>query len=709
MTQILDGSREVQAPPGNAGWEHRRRIRLRPELWIALLALVSGFGFAAVSVLWNDGRLFAPLDDVYIHLQYGKQLGSGHFFQFNAGDEISAGASSMLYAFILGAAYAIGFHGTLLLVFAVVFNIFCFAAAAATACVLGTRLVNRTVGIWTGVLVALSGALSWGAASGMEVGLVMLLVTGLLATFVIERTSARFRFTPLVAALLALSRPEGLIFAGSITCAVLWTLWTHRRTAGASRTLRLAGWSLLPAAVGAGQLLFYKLATGTASANGVQSKSMLHDRPEFYLGEFADRTMAMLRGLVDIFLGFHGQDFAFPGALLLSGLGAAYLLTDRGRRPLVIAALAGLAAAVLSLSTLVSALVHELRYFQPFMPLFLLFVVSGVYAISRVVPQLRARRFALHAGLTMILVFSLVAMPTWAVRFARAAAAIRDSDVSYAAWIMGNVPPGAIVAIKDVGAVAYLGDHRVVDLIGLGTNGFAQASNNGVGSVYEKLRRLPEAKRPGYFAAYETGPGVPMSPLKDAGILVQPAEASFDVHTPPDADGGLIVPFRTFAIYRADWRLAGSGDACPVRGEVRDYVNVADLDGESAHSYAFLPAQKGIQPWTVLTRQGNTIDSGRTIMGGESFTAHNLVPGKPTTLVARTAMHGTVPESTVLVNGRPAGTWTRVGGTSGWQTYTFTIPGDLITSPEVRIDLQQPRPMLNAYPDYTSYGYWFVQ
>jgi len=702
MTQMLDTADDIADRPAAVGGRKRRPVLTHPALLTGALALATGFAFVLVSVLWNGNRLFAPLDDVYIHLQYGKQLGSGHFFQFNTGDDISAGASSMLYAFVLGAAYAIGVHGTLLLVFAMGFNILCFAAAAAMTCLLGSRLLGRTAGIWAGVLVALSGPLAWGAASGMEVGLVTMLVTGLLLTFTVEQPSARFRWTSVVAALLAIARPEGLIFAAALTCAVLWTLWTRRRGIGT------AVWSLLPLAAGAAQLLFYKLATGTISANGVQAKSMLNDTPAFYSGDFADRAVNTLRTLGGIFLGLTGQDFAFPGALLVFAAGAGFLLLTREWRPLVLATLAGLVLAVASLCTLNSALIHELRYFQPFLPVFLLFVVIGVHGLANLVRRQRVRRLAMTGALAVILVFSLVALPTWGVRFARDTAAIRDTDVSYGVWIKGNLPPDAVVAVKDVGAVTYFSDHYVVDLLGLGTNGLAKAANNGIGSLYEAVRQLP--RRPDYFATYDSVPGPSMQPLRDAGILDDDAEGFFEVKTPADLRGFSIVPFRTFGVYRADWSRADKSDASPTPGELRDYVNVADLRSESAHGYAPEIAQTEIQPWTSVERTGDTIDSGRSIAGGEEFTVGGLVPGRPATLTGRTGMRGTVPEMNVFVDGKPAGSWDRetVAG-AAWGTYTFTIPAGLIAGPTAKIELRQPRPLLNPYPDYTSYGYWITQ
>ena len=664
------------------------------------LGAVLGVVFVGVDLAYNHGRLVAPLDDVYIHLQYGRQLGLGHFFAYNTGDSVSTGASSLLYALILGAAYAIGFHDNGLLGFAVGLGIACFALSAALTYRLGTRLVARSVGIWAGLLVAVSGPLLWGSASGMEVGLVMLLVVAALLTF---RTVAG----PIVGVLLALSRPEGLIFAAALTFAACWV---HRAR------LRRIVWSLLPLLAGLGQLLFYRFATGTFSANGIQAKSFFDDRPVFYFSSFLDRTAANLHGFFGTFLAFTEQDYAFPGALVVFFVGLVFVLLSRpSARPQAVASAIGLAGVLVSVSTLNTALIHELRYVQPFMPVFTLFAVTGVYAATRLVDQPRARRLALHGALAVAVAFALVSIPTWAARFGRDAATIRDTDVSVALWIRQRLPPHAIVAVKDVGAAAYLGRHKVVDMIGLATNGLAEAANSGPGTVYEAMRHLPAGQRPTYFAVYDTVPGPAMTTLRDAGILAEPALQTFTVQAPADLSGERIVPFTELNVYSADWSLADSGDQQPVTGALRDYVNVGDLTSEKAHAYQPHQAQDGTQPWTTLARLGSAVDSGRGIVGGESFTAHNLVPGHPVTLTARagvaapTASSDTTPPMQVLVNGVSVGSWSRPHKAGVWSDYTFTVPASAITSGTTHIGVVPRDPLLNPYPDYTSYGYWLSQ
>ncbi|OLT39069.1 hypothetical protein BJF85_07605 [Saccharomonospora sp. CUA-673] len=626
------------SPDRPGGFLARVRHGRDPIAWIlGVLAAAVASVFVIVDLAWNQGSFIAPLDDVYIHLQYGKQLGSGELFRFNPGDPISTGASSMLYTFVLAFGHLLGFTGNGLLGYAVVLGIVCAAFATGLAYHLGRVLVGRATGVWTGVLTAVSGPLMWGAASGMEVGLTALLATGAVYLFVREHLAGRFRWTPVVGVALAFVRPEGMVLAIALSGAMLWTTLRRRREhkadgadgGGAPASRRAALWTLLPLLAPICQYAFYRIATGTFSANGVQSKSLMSDRPQFYIGDFVNRAMDNLRGAVGFFNGMSGQNYAFPGMLVIFVLGLAYVLVKhRTWRPLVIAMVVGFAGIVASVSTLSTALIHELRYFQPFLPIYILFTVIGLYALSRLVARGRFRTAALHLLPAIALLYSLVALPQWAWRFGWEAATIRDTNVSVAQWLRGNLPPNSVVGVKDVGAVAYYSGHRVVDTIGLTSNGFAEASNHGPGALYEQLRSLPPEDRPDYFAVYEQWPGAPMGAFVDTGVFVTEPTMTFELNVPRDSSGWSIVPFDELNVYEADWTLAGTGDRSPVDGDVRAHLDVGSLQSELDHEYEANMEQPGVQPYTDLRRQDGIIDSSRYILGGETFRVATSSPAR---------------------------------------------------------------------------------
>lgn len=324
--------------------------------------------------------------------------------------------------------------------------------------------------------------------------------------------------------------------------------------------------------------------------------------------------------------------------------------------------------------------------------------------------------------LATVLVFSLTSIPTWALRVGQEAATIREMNVSIGNWISRNLPPNATVAAKDVGAIKYFSNHRVVDVIGLTTNRMAKASNNGIGTLYEALRHLPAQQRPHYFAIYNTSPGPPIDGLRDSGVLKSPPIIIFDVKIPASANGSLIVPFAQVGIYHADWSLAGTGDQIKTPSTVRDYLNVGDLASEQAHSYVPQLVHVGMQPLSTVQRvslpDGRLVlDSGRRIIGGERFVTHNIVPGMPLTITSRTNITDTMGNTQietlsdlqVLANGVPVGIWHRPHNGTIWHESSFTIPGALITGPTIELELAPTRQRLSPYPDYTSFGYWISQ
>ncbi|KAA1022361.1 hypothetical protein FVA95_19400 [Pseudonocardia sp. EV170527-09] len=679
------------------------------------LALLLGAVLVAVSVGYNRGSLVPPLDDVYIHLQYARQFGDGEPLRFQPGAEITTGASSLLWMVLLGAAHAVGFDGRWLLAVAVVGGVVGVACATGFTSAAATRLGGRAAGWWAGLLTALCGPLLWGGASGMEVGLLAALTTGTLLSYLRERP--RFRATPVVAALLALTRPEGFLLAAAFTAAMAWTLLRPAPgpAARAGRPWGRLALVAVPVVVFAGQLLLYRVLTRTSQANGVLAKSWLHTGFLRQPLEIADHVQRNLAAILASLSGLSGQDVLAPLALVLAVLGVA-VLAARRERVLAVVLGGGLASVVLAVATLTTAMWQDLRYLQPFLPLLLLLVVLGAGLVGN-----RAARTGL---LAVVLLFALAATPAWALRLGQQASAMREGPVSVAQWIAGNVPPGDAVAVNDVGAAAWFGGHRTVDLVGLTTNGMAAPSLNGPGTLYEALRALPGPERPQWFAVFDRWGGVPVADLGRAGLLGAEPVITFGLAGPARPISAsapqtcqLDRSCDRVSIWRADWSAADSAQApdLPVPGRIVDHLNVGDMADEAAHGWTTDPPVLGVQPDSVLDRAvvapGRLVaDSGRHVVGGETFTLGGTVPGRPVTLTGRIGAGPALPgERTrvvaVDVDGRPAGEWT-LPDAQPWAQASFTVPGELVTGDRVTVTTRPVAPLLAPYPDYRSYGWW---
>ena len=679
---------------------------------ILALALLVGCLFVGTNLYYNRGDLSdeglnisAPLDDTFIHLQYGRQIGEGQWFSYNDGDPVSSGASSFLYVLLLGAAHFVGFSGANLLGFAIIFGTVLFVLSALLGYGLGQRLAGERAGLCSGILIAANGAFGWGATSGMEVALFSVLILGTLLAFLRELSSGRFLLTPILAALAALTRPEGLLFAWVITGAVVFVLLRDLRKSRpySLRSSLAVPYAFLPIAAGVAQYMFYTIATGSSIQNGVLAKSLLYE-PVFYPTEFLDAVFQNLTKLSLIVLtGLEPGNYLFPGTILFCVLGTMYLALEDARYRMFAVA-SGTALVLAMSSTAILGLPgawgwHHYRYLLPFFPPVLVFAVVGFYSLR----SLTRKTWLPEALASFAILCSLLGLPVWAATTGGNSLQIKEQQVSVGYWIRENLPPGASVGVNDAGAMRYYGGHRTVDLIGLTTNGLALPTRNGVGSLYETLEKMPEEKRPDYFAIYPTWfPGFEASGVLDQEI------ARFAISDRPEVAG--IVGGSEVVVFRADWSLAQSGEAFQGEGSVKDTLDIADLGSETEHDYEMHMPLIGLEPANFLTRERSpdgemVVDGGRGLPGAEEFTIRGLSRNRPVEVVMRTTSAPFALQ--VQADGRYVGEWDFQPSGSRWQQATFTIPAESVRSGSLRVRLSPPEDA--PLETHTAYYYWFVQ
>jgi hypothetical protein len=690
----------------------KMKYSLVPAFVFALAVLV-GCLFVGTNLYYNRGDLSdngvnisAPLDDTFIHLQYGRQIGEGEWFRYNDGDPVSTGASSFLYVLVLGAAHFLGISDGHLLGFAIFFGAGLFVLAALLGYEVAQRLAGERAGFWSGALIATNGAFAWGATSGMEVALFSVLILGTLLAFLRELPSGRFLLTPILAALTALTRPEGLLFALVITGAAVFVLLRDLRKTPPDTLRRSMAvlYAFLPIAAGVAQYMFYRIATGSSVQNGVVAKSLLYE-PVFYPTEVLDAVFQNLTKLnLFVLSGLEPGNYLFPGTILFCVLGTLYLaLEDARYRTFAVAS--GTALVLAMSSTAILGLPgapwgwHHYRYILPFFPPALVFAAVGFYSLG----TLNRKTWLPEALASFAVLCSLLGLPVWAATTGGNALQIKEQQVSIGYWIRENLPPGARVGLNDAGAIRYYGGHPTVDLIGLTTNGLALPTRNGLGSLYESLEEMPEEKRPDYFVIYPTWfPG-----LEASGVLDQEI-ARFSLSSRPETAG--IVGGSEVVVSRANWDLARSGETFRGEGSVRDTLDVADLGSEREHDYEMRMPLIGLEPANLLTRKRSpdgevVLDGGRGLPGAEEFTITGLSPNRPVEVVMRTSDASFALQ--VQADGRHLGEWAFQPSGSGWQEATFTIPAQSVRSGSLRVRLS---PSEDApLETHTAYYYWFVQ
>ena len=537
----------------------------------------------------------------------------------------------------------------------------------------------------------------------MEIALLSVLIMATLLALLLELFSGRILFAPALAALAALTRPEGQLFgivvAGAIVFALLGDLRNdHSRSPPRSAAMLL--YALLPAVVAVVQYLFSWVATGSGTQNGVLAKSLLYE-PVLYPMELLDEVFNNLMQMYfALLMGLEPGNYLFPGALLLCVVGLVYLASKNVRcRIFGVASGIALALAMSAIATLVTWGWHYHRYFLPYFPPILVFAVVGIYALAA-----RSRVAWLPEALAgFALICSLLGLPVWAATTGGTTLQVKEQQVSLGYWIKDNLPPGARVGLNDAGAMRYYGEHPTVDLVGLTTNGLALPFRNGAGSLYEALERMPEEKRPDFFVIYPSW----FPDLVAAGVLGERI-AEFSLSDRPEVAG--IVGASEVAVYRANWNLARSGEPFRGAGTVKDAIDIADVESEKQHDYEMQLPVIGLRPANVLSQERYpdgqiVVDAGRGVPGGEEFTGTGLSEGRSLDLVMRTT--GTPFTLEVRAGDEEVGTWSFEPPGNGWYDASFTIPADFIRSDTLRVQLFPPEDA--PLETHTSYHYWFVQ
>jgi len=557
-------------------------------IW-ALFCVISGAIFLVyvfTSLKAGQGSPLMPLDDVYIHFQYARQMAMGQPYVYNPGLPATSGATSFLYPYILAAGYLMGFHDLQLGLWAMGVGAVTLAVGMWLVYVLvGSGKVPEWMGIATALGFGLNGAVAWHYMSGMETGIVITLSLWTLwevirATRAVDGLGGYGRLIA-AATLLGLMRPEGGLL-GVTAVAIVW--WQ-----GVRNERRWSSWWIMvipTLAVGVQPLVNLAL-TGSAVASGTAAKSVLGTVP-FYLDAIVGRVLAQFgRMWLEMGSGFSPREglYILPLLLILAVLGGGRWLREPRQRWISLLLMMWFAGGLLMIATLDTAFWHFKRYQMPFIALLFPLGGWGVNLLVTFVPRLGGVvRGALAAGLAVTAVIS-------SVQFHRYYVVNGDyvyaQPLQMARWLAANTEAEAVVAVHDVGMMRYMGGRTTLDMVGLTTAGAADYWRNGPGAVAEFLME----QQPDYVASYGDGHGYGLGLIAATGVYGD-LLAGFPVTIDEQANVALAANFQ--GIYRPSWQLnpgqafvgtAVQPYASDDWGAALDSINVGNLGSEHAHRY----------------------------------------------------------------------------------------------------------------------------
>ncbi|GAB5490004.1 MAG: hypothetical protein Phog2KO_02190 [Phototrophicaceae bacterium] len=614
----------------------------------ALIALITLITYVLTSLDAGQGNLLMPLDDVYIHFQYARQLATGHPYQYNLIDPPTSGATSLLYPYILAFGYLIGFKGLWLGLWAmIVGTIALFASMIAVYRLCKVLDVPQWLSVLTATSFGLTGSIAWHFMSGMETGIIITLLLWVLL-FVIEKRLFPFL---IIAIFLTITRPEGGLVSAIASGTLFLRLWQDYSKENKRAYLLLLAIPIL--AIGL-QPLVNLLITGTTVATGAQAKSILSSVPQDYgviIGQIWDNFSRMWLEFITGYDIREGRGWYFPIFTGLIGLGAIPLLLFKKNYRLIGLMLLGwFLILTLALSTLDNAFWHFKRYQMPMLALFFPLSAWVVADALRRFPKMRYSVYAFDALVLPVFVIALF------VQFqhyhAINVAYVYQQPYQMGIWLRDNTPEDALVAVHDVGLMRYVSGRSTLDIVGLTTPNAASYWRNGPGSVAEFLLN----ERPDYIASYGRGHGYGLAYLADTSLYAnQLADFTID-DWQAHLNVALAAPSQ--GIYQPDW------DNIYSAGQFTEYVdywltdaplyeiNIADIASESEFDYQWFATENiGFDTevrdmayrYTGLVSEP-FVDGLRLINGYEQFTFYNVDTTLDALLVTRvhSANSGTI-------------------------------------------------------------------
>ncbi len=414
----------------------------RDVLILAAAALVGASIYLAASALTY--RIGFPLDDSWIHLTYARNLAQRGEWSFQPG-QLSAGSTAPLWTLLL----ALGFWlhlGPYIWTYLLGEVVLLAIAVVAECTVRQWSASYRPRLPWIGLFFVAEWHLQWAALSGMETLLQALLVTAVLA--LLMTGTRRYLVLGILTGLSVWIRPDGLTLIGPVVFTILLT----------EKSLRARGSALGRFIIGLGALLLPYLAFNLWLSDTPMPNTFYAKQAEYAAWQALSVPYRLATLLVQLLTG--------PSVVLVPGAVATAVLALRRRQWAVVGALLWCAGYLLLYILRLPAYQHG-RYLMPAMPIFFLFGLMALVEFRT--SQLFGRN---HWRMQQIWGLSLLALTASFVglgahSYGQDVGLIESEMVVTARWVSRNLPPQAVVAAHDIGALGYFDNHKLLDLAGL--------------------------------------------------------------------------------------------------------------------------------------------------------------------------------------------------------------------------------------------------
>ena len=418
----------------------RSNQRLDYRLTIALVALLAvGFYLLLSAIVFRVGF---PLDDSWIHLTYARNFAEHGEWAFRLGER-SAGSTSPLWTFLLSLGFFLKlapYAWTYLLGW-IVLTLFGIQAENAARKFINSYKPDIP---WVGLFFVLEWHFTWSAVSGMETllhGLVMLFVLSALMN-----GSRRYLTLGMLAGLSVWVRPDGLTLLGPIlfTAFLTETSWSAR------------GQALLKTLIGFGVFFFFYLLFNLALSGNPLPNT-------FYAKQAEYESFWLSKSLTERLGNYLGVMVASPFLALIPGVFYWIKRVVRNRNWGGVAGVIWFLGYVAIYFMRLPAYQHG-RYIIP--ALSILYLWGGLGTVE-LLATIKASKRIVFLWQSAIVILSLAFGILGARQNARDVYWVESEMVATANWVQQNLPPDALLAVHDIGALGYYVSNPLIDMAGL--------------------------------------------------------------------------------------------------------------------------------------------------------------------------------------------------------------------------------------------------
>ncbi len=380
----------------------------------------------------------ATLDDSFISFRYAVHLAEGHGLVFNPGERVE-GYSNLLWVLILAAWHALGVE---LEGISKIMGVFCGIATL----LLAMHIFRRHFGaaeplvIFLGLYLSTSIGMVYYAISGMETLFYAFQIILFAALIVKERPW----LAAVTAATLLMTRPEGLLFIAPLAL-FLWMRRPRRLTPLALPILCLGALTVW-------RMLYYQSPLPNTFYAKIKTQSGILDYLIWHTRTFISYTWA-----------------SFPWNEVLLFFAILYVLYYFRKCDLMLAAV--LVCPLFFIWFSGFDWMSFGRFYVPALPLMALFAFAALGRLLQGDAGVRTAPWKMISGLTVLIVFNLVAF-WFGAESVKTGANINPAMHSrahrqIAHFLRRHADPGDVLVVNEVGVIGYLTETHIIDIIGL--------------------------------------------------------------------------------------------------------------------------------------------------------------------------------------------------------------------------------------------------